>query len=99
MKIETVKALANGTGALAGSSGMITIVMGYLKTNAVELGVLCSIISLFIYMFFQILYYRKLTLADENKIDIKKVEKKLDKHIIKTSSGINLIIDKIDEGK
>lgn len=89
MKIETAKAIVSGTGALAGSSGMITIVMAYLKTNAIEIGVLCSIASLLVYIFFQLLYYRKLTLADKNKAYIEQVENKL--------GELQSTIDKLDK--
>lgn len=79
MKAETGKDVVNGVGAFAGSSGVVTAVMAYLKMNAVELGVIVSIITLIIYIIFQILYYKKLTLADENKLKHEVAEEKFDR--------------------
>ncbi len=95
MRIETAKGIVNGTGALAGSSSVITIAMAYLKTSAIEIGVLCSIISLLVYILFQFLYYRKLILADENKAHIEKVEDE----VRELSIGIKSILDKINKDK
>lgn len=91
MRIETAKDIVSGTGALAGSSGVITIGMAYLKTNAIEIGVLCSITSLLVYILFQLIYYRKLTLADKNKAYIEKVEDKV--------SELESIIENMDKDK
>lgn len=95
MKIETAKAIVSVTGAVAGSSGMITTAMAILKANAIEIGVLCSITSLLVYILFQFLYYRKLILADENKAYIEKVENE----VRELSNGIKSILDKLNKDK
>lgn len=106
MKIETAKDIVNGVGALSGGSGIVTVVMAYLKMNAVELGVIVSIVTLIVYIIFQILYFKKLTLADENKVKQEGTEKKLDDHIEETkiqfntvNNGISNILDfvKVDK--
>lgn len=93
MKIETAKSVVDATAALAGSSGIVTVTLAILKTNAVEIGVLISFISLIVYVSFQVLYHRKLTLADENKAYIEKVESKVDD----LSDGLTLILDKLNK--
>jgi len=70
MEIETVKALVDGTGPLAASTGIVTSVMGYLEAEALGIGALCTMITLVVYIFFQFLHHKKLGRADENKIKI-----------------------------
>ncbi len=79
MKIETAKALVNGTGALAGSTGLVTSVMAYLKAEAMGIGALCAIMTLIAYIASIILHHKKSNEAEEYKIKVNLILDKLDR--------------------
>lgn len=94
MKIETAKTISNGFAVLTGSAGIMTSFMAYLEVNAVVIGILISFSALVVHLFFQILYHRKLTIADELKFYVEKMEGKLNEDIQKLAVGINSLLKK-----
>lgn len=94
MKIETSKTIANGTAALTGGSGIITAIMASLEANAVVIGILISFSALIVTIFFQLLHYRKLTIADELKFYVEKMEDRHDKDMQSLTAGINSLLEK-----
>ena len=79
MEIETAKNLVSGSGALAGSTSITATIMAYLEAEAKGIGALCAIVTLVVYIFFQILQHIKLNKTDENKKDIDLILSRLDK--------------------
>tara|TARA_R110002020_G_scaffold467655_1_gene691370 strand:+ start:6318 stop:6572 length:255 start_codon:yes stop_codon:yes gene_type:complete len=73
MKSETVKHFSDGAATLTGSLGLTTGLLKFLDHHAAGIGALCTIITLIVYITFQILSHRKLSKADENKKDIQKI--------------------------
>jgi len=70
MQIETAKDLVSISAAVAGSTGIAASVMAYLEAEAKGIGAICAILTLVVYIFFQILQHVKLNKTDENKKDI-----------------------------
>ncbi len=73
MKQDTLKALSDGLATSTVSLGIGTSSLswlGFLNDNAAGLGVLLTFASFVIYFVFQILSHRKLSLADQNRIQL-----------------------------
>lgn len=94
MNLTTAKTLAGSCAGLSGSTGISTVVMAYLQSNAAGIGALCTIITLICYIFFQRLATKKATLSDKNKEDIDHHSQKLTDHISETKRGF----EKVDNG-
>ena len=104
MKSETLKASVDGAATLATSTGILTVSLKFLDHYAAGIGALCTIIFGIIYVIFQFLAHRKLTLADENKKDLEDFKTDFDEHKTDTSKqfnslnqGIDNILDKLDK--
>ena len=67
MKQELAKHLSDGAVVLATSTGTLTVILKFLDNYAAGIGALCTIIFGLVYILFQFLAHKKLTLADENK--------------------------------
>lgn len=92
MKLENSKAIVNLTGALFAGSSVTTSIMAYLEANATAIGALCSIIFGVIYVIFQILNHRKLTIANSNKIEIDDIRDRM----IRMEESLKSINDKLN---
>jgi len=108
MSVEISKIAVNSTAAIATSSGMVTVVLGFFDSNAASIGVMSTLFFGFIYVYFQFSQDRKLTLADKNKEEIedtkeeiKDLSNKLDDHMTETRESLSLILkslNKLDKG-
>ena len=65
---------------------------------------MCTVVTLFAYLVFQFMSFRKATLADANKKDLDRLSLSLSGHIEKTedefkivSKGIDTILNKLNE--
>jgi len=95
VKQEIAKASADGFVALTASLGVITVTLKFFDHYAAGIGAICTLIFGVIYIIFQFMAHKKLTLADNN-------EKRLDKHeeqLNKVEAGINTIIEKLNTPK
>ena len=79
MNLDTAKILAGGSAKLSGSIGVSAVVMAYFQVNAAGIGALCSVITLIVYISFQLIAHKKTNQADKNKERIKSLEDKLNK--------------------
>ncbi len=77
MKEAALKATVNGSAALAGSTGVVTSLLAFFDNNAASIGAMCTLVFGLIYILFQWLSYRKLTVADDNKHEIAQLKKQL----------------------
>lgn len=77
MNLDTAKILAGSSAGLSVSGGISTAIMGYLHVNAAGIGALCTIITLFFYIFFQFIANKKLNQADKNLELIKELKKEI----------------------
>ncbi len=98
MNLDTAKILAGGSAKLSGSIGISTVVMDYFQVNAAGIGALCTLITLFCYIFFQWLTIKKTNKSDKNKEKIDDTSNKLEAHIRETRNGISSILNKLDKG-
>ena len=92
MKQETAKHLADGVGALAASSGILTSWLGYLNHYAAGIGVICTVFFGCIYATFHYLSFKKLCQADDNKEQIQRLE-------AMQKENIKSIVDELHEIK
>lgn len=97
MKQEISKVLVDGSATLAASTGILTVTLKFFDHYAAGVGAICTLVFGVIYVLFQYLSHKKLTLADNN-------EKRLDAHIEETKKefkkvgeGISLILNKLDD--
>jgi len=74
---ELLKVSATGTGALAGSAGIMTTVMGFFDHYAAGIGAISTVIFGVIYVVFQYLSYKKSTLANENAKELKELRNQI----------------------
>ncbi len=102
MKQEITKELVNGSAALATGTGILTATLSFFDNHAAGIGAMCTLIFGIVYIVFQFLAHKKLTLADENKKQLAEHSEKLDSHVKETNKqfallnkGIENISDKL----
>lgn len=98
MKQETLKALSDGLATSTVSLGIGTSSLswlGFLNDNAAGLGVLLTFASFIIYFVFQIMSHRKLSLADQNKVHLERMEKESKKELALIKAQMAENIDKV----
>jgi hypothetical protein len=98
VKQETLKALSDGLATSTVSLGIGTSSLswlGFLNDNAAGLGVLLTFASFVIYFVFQILSHRKLSLADENKLHLERIEKESKRELLLIKAQMVENIDKV----
>jgi len=76
---ETVtKAFSDGAVILTTSTGALTVILDWAGSNAAGIGAISTLFFGFVYVIFQWLAYKKLTLADKNERDVKLLKDKMD---------------------
>lgn len=93
MKQEITKVMVDSSVALATSAGILTVTLKFFDHYAAGIGAMCTLFFGVVYIVFQFLAHKKLTLADNN-------EKRLDKHedqLNKVEDGINTIIETLNK--
>ena len=109
MKQETIKALADGSGALTAGTAIGTSTWGALETwdlintNAAGIGVMLTLLFGIVAIGFNLYNSSKLNKADKNKKEIDDHGQRLNTHIQHTeasfnevNSGINEILNKLN---
>ena len=87
--------MATGGATLATSSGIVTSYLGWLGHYAAGIGVVCTIVFGLIYCVFHVLAYKKLSLADENKRQIKLIEAKMANNIDRIEGALKDVVSEI----
>jgi hypothetical protein len=98
VKQDTLKALSDGLATSTVSLGIGTSSLswlGFLNDNAAGLGVLLTFASFVIYFVFQILSHRKLSLADQNKLHLERIEKESKKELKLIKAQMTDNIDRV----
>lgn len=77
MKQDTVKAFVDGAALSVTGTGILTSLMAFFESNAAGIGAMCTVLFGLVYIVFQFLSYRKLTLADANQEEIAALKRQL----------------------
>jgi len=103
VNIEVSKIAVHATAAMMGSSGILTVILKAFDHHAAGIGAISTIVFGIIYVIFQYLQNKKLTLADQNKEDLEELNQKLDEHMEetreeskRTNTTLNLILEKLE---
>jgi len=89
--MEAPKHIVEASAALVTGSGAITFTLSFFNENAAGIGAMCTLSFGLVYIVFQFMAHKKLTLADANKQELQEQSNKLDSHI----TEINDKFDKI----
>jgi len=77
VKQDTAKALVDGAAISATGTGILTSVLAFFESNAAGIGAMCTVVFGIVYIIFQFMSYRKLTLSDTNQERIRILEDQL----------------------
>lgn len=77
MKQETAKALVDGAAISVTGTGILTSLLAFFEHYAAGIGAMCTVVFGIVYIVFQFMSYRKLTLSDTNQERIRILEDQL----------------------
>ncbi len=95
MKQEISSHLVTGLAATTGVSAITTAIMKFFDSNAAGIGAMFTILTFVTWVFFQLRHDKKLSLADENKIQIGRVEAQLTNNIVRVEIMLNTLINEV----
>jgi len=95
VKQEISSHLVTGLAATTGVSAITTAIMKFFDSNAAGIGAMFTILTFVTWVFFQLRHDKKLSLADENKIQISRVEAQLTDNIERVETIMNTLIDEV----
>ncbi len=95
MKQEISSHLVTGLGAATGVSAITTAIMKFFDFYAAGIGAMFTILTFLTWVFFQLRHDKKLSLADENKIQIGRVEAQLTNNIVRVEIMLNTLINEV----
>lgn len=93
---EISKTLVDGSATLAASTGTLTVIFKMFDHYAAGIGAICTLVFGIIYIIFQFLAHKKLTLADKNQRDLAEFEQETKKEFKAINSGIDNILNKLN---
>jgi len=95
VKQEISSHLVTGLAATTGVSAITTAIMKFFDSNAAGIGAMFTILTFVTWVFFQLRHDKKLSLADENKIQIGRVEAQLTNNIVRVEIMLNTLINEV----
>ena len=95
MKQEISSHLVTGLAATTGVSAIVTTIMKFFDFYAAGIGAMFTILTFITWVFFQLRHDKKLSLADENKIQIGRVEAQLTNNIERVETILHTLIDEV----